>query len=143
MGLVTNSRFIKYQNIFFNHVQLSDMIIELGIEELVNAPSNDFLTNFTGSNQRSITWYSLPALYETNIENFSREKYGLTEIQSGAIYISPLQLIPLFGTHIIDRNKTLVRKSGHEFILDRVQYLEPLYGSCIAIELMLKDKLRG
>lgn len=140
---ITLARFNKYQGIFHQHVEGSDMILEVGINAAV-APSGDFLTDFTGSNTRTPTvWYPFHALYDTNIDPYTRDRTGLSQTESGAIYLSPLQLIPVFGTFILDRKKTVFRKSGHLFLPESIKYLEPLYGSCIAVEINLKEAIQG
>lgn len=148
MALVGSSKFFNYQGIFYNKVQASEMIIELGIE-VAAAPSGNFLRDFGGVNPRSVaTWHKFPALYEANFDDFNRdEKVGLTEQESGTIYLSPLQLIPVFNSFIIDRKATVIRKwngtAYHEFIISNVKYLEPLYDSCLAVEINLKEAIRG
>ena len=141
MALLTNARFLRYQDTFYRTVAQCDKTIEIGIESV--SPTGDFLEGFVGAGTRTITWHTFPALYQTDIDSYSRDRFGLSSTESGLIYLSPKQLIPVFGTYRIDRLATHVRKSDHEFILDKVNYLEPLYESCVAIELTLKDIVRG
>ena len=133
--------FLKYQAIFYQYVDAGDLIIELG-KNSSTAPGDDFLENFQGSNLRNPTdWYRFPTLYNTQIDADLRDKIGISSIQSGTIYLSPLQLIPVFGTFEIDKLITVIKKSGHNFSIDRIEYLEPLYDSCVAIEINLKDAI--
>ena len=145
---VTQPLFLRYQEIFYNQVVNADMTIELGIEE-VPTPSGDFLTDFTGSNARTITWHPFTALFSTNIEQLERGKFGLALHETGSIYMSPLQLVPVFGSFRVDLFATHIRRLGGDpssptdMIIDRVTYLEQLYGSCIAIQLDAKETIRG
>lgn len=141
---VTEAKFLKYQAIFNQHVEESDMILEVGFNKIPNQ-SGDFLRDFTGSNAREETvWHSFHALYETNIATYIRDKVGMTAAhESGAIYLSPLQLIPIFGSFVIDKKTTIFRKSGHLFLPDSIQYLEPLYDTCIAVEIRLREYILG
>lgn len=147
MPKVTHSKFLNYQQVFYNTVVNADMIIELGIESST-APSGDFLKDFTGSNTRSITWYQFHSLYKADIVKFERTKYGITTDEEGLIYLSPLQIIPVFNDFRVDKFVTHIRKpSGKtiptEFLINKITYLEPLYDSCIAIELSIIDTIRG
>lgn len=142
MPKVTYAKFFNYQGAFYHEVANADMQIEIGIESS-SAPSGDFLKDFTGSNNRTITWTTFNALYQSDVRSFDRSKVGIPSDEEGIVYLSPLQLIPIYGTFEIDKLATHVRKSGKEFILHRVTYLEPLYGSCLAIELMMTDIIRG
>lgn len=145
---VTQPLFLRYQEIFYNQVVNADMTIELGIEE-VPTPSGDFLTDFTGSNDRTITWHPFTALFDTNIEVMERGKFGLGANESGTIFLSPLQLVPVFGTFKINLFATHVRMLGGDpssptdRLITRVSYLEQLYGSCIAVQLDTKEAIRG
>ena len=122
---------------------MSDKQIELGITS-VTSNSTDFLTNFSGSNPRGETsWTYFNCLFENSAESFTFENSGVSATFDGIIYLSPEQLIPIYGTFRIDKLVTLVRLNNVVFQMESIRYLEELYDDCIAVELKLTDAIRG
>lgn len=142
MPILSHSRFLRYQGIFYRNVVNADMVIELGVTTAVQ-PTGDFLTDFTGSSNRDITWFKFPALYSTSINTAIREITGISETEQGQIFLSPLQLIPVLGYYKLDKLKVRIKKSEHLFLVEKITYLEPLYNSCIALQLDLRDAIKG
>ena len=73
----------------------------------------------------------------------TREKYGLPKEVNGIVYLSPLQLVPVLGTFKLDWNKTKVHFAGHTQVVEKIEYLEPLYDSCVGIQIFVKDDLKA
>jgi len=148
MSTLTQGQFTNYQNIFYRYAIASPMTISLGIQTPTPSTGN-FLEDFAGANNSDTdgyptTWYDFPALYQRDLDTFSRERYGLVENQSGVIYLSPIQIQDVFGSfNALDERLVVIKLDGHIFMLDKLEYMEPLFGSCVAIEFTLKDAVRG
>jgi len=118
--------------------------IELEIVSVQNDTSSGFsLTNFVGDNPRTPILYKLQCLYNKEISNREREKYGLPMEVNGEIFLSPKQLVPLFGTYKLNWNKTKVHFEERIQVIDRIIYLEPMYESCVGVQVFVKDVLKG
>lgn len=100
---------------------------------------------FVGDSPRTSTTHEFRALYEKDIPNRTREKYGLSKEVNGIIYLSPKQLVPVYGDYHVNWNRTKVHFEGRTQVVDKVIYLEEFkeYGSCIGIQIFVKDALRG
>lgn len=100
---------------------------------------------FVGDSPRTSQFYEFQALYEKEIPNRTREKYGLPLEVNGVVYLSPKQLIPKFGDYHLDWNRTKVHFEGRTQVIDKVIYLEEFtqYGSCIGVQIFVKDDLKG
>ncbi len=62
---------------------------------------------------------------------------------NGEIFLSPKQLVPLFGTYKLNWNKTKVHFEERIQVIDRIIYLEPMYESCVGVQVFVKDVLKG
>lgn len=148
MTTLTYSKFFNYQNIFYREVLASPMVIEVGVQT-PDASTGDFLTDFQKANAPIsgyvTTWYSFPAFYDKEGDTYSRERFGLSETATGSIFLSPLQLIPIFGNfRVFDDGKAVVIKmDGRQYLVDKLSYREPLFSSCIALEFTLRDEING
>jgi len=149
MSTLTQNQFLSYQNTFYRYVIASPMIIQLGVQDVVPS-TGDFLEDFSkanntvASNEYPTTWYNFPAFYQRDIDPYSRERYGLTDIHSGSVYLSPIQIKDVFGSFdYLDARKVIIKLDGHSFIVQKLEYKEPLFNSCIAVEFILNDMLDG
>ena len=106
-------------------------------------PEEFSIDAFVGDSPRTSKFYEFNALYEKEISNRTREKYGLAKEVNGVIYLSPKQLIPELGDYHIDWNRTKVHFEGRTQVIDRVIYLEELFNSCVGIQIFIKDDLKG
>lgn len=142
--IVTHSHFRRYQEVFYRKLLSVPFKIQLEIITVSKDPTEDFsITNFVGNNNRYSTFHEFNALYEREIPPRTREKYGIPEEVNGVVYLSPLQLTPIFGTHLISMYKTKVHFAGRVQVIQKIEYLEPLYDSCIGIQLFIQDSLKG
>ena len=150
MPTLTQSKFLNYQNVFYRNVIASPMIVSIGIQ--VPTPSaGNFLADFTKANSPITgydipTWYDFPTLYNRDLPVHLREKTGYTNDEDDIIYLSPLQVQDVFGSfdYLKINEKLIVAKlDGNETMAQLVTHLEPLFGTCIAIEIKLKDFVRG
>lgn len=145
--LVTKTKFLQYQQIFYNKIMKTPYKIGLEIVTVHKAPETDEfnLENFVGDNPRTSVTYELRALYEKEISDRTREKYGLPKEVNGVIYLSPKQLKPILGDFHLDWNRTKIHFEGHTQVVNKVIYLEEFseYGSCVGIQIFVKDELKG
>lgn len=112
------------------------------IDNVLDAPDSD-LSAFTGDREVTQKTYEFTALYNREIQIRERQKYGLTDEVNGIIFLSPLELIPKRGSFQVDTKLTKIFFAGKEQIIERVDYLEPLYNSCIAVQIFVKDTING
>lgn len=145
--LVTKGQFLQYQNIFYEKLKATPYKVKLEVVSVTEvSPSEEFsMDAFVGDSPRSSKFYEFRALYEKEVPNRMREKYGLASTVNGVIYLSPKQLVPKLGDYHIDINKTKVHFEGRTQVVDKVIYLEEFreYGSCIGVQLFIKDDLKG
>lgn len=145
--IITKNQFLQYQGMFYKKLMNTPYKIQLEVVTIHRvAPTEEFsMEAFVGDSPRSSKFYELRALYEKEIPNRTREKYGLPKEVNGVIYLSPKQLTPLFGDYHLDWNKTKVHFEGRTQVIDKIIYLEEFkeYGSCVAIQIFVKDDLKG
>ena len=142
--IVTLSHFRRYQEVFYRKLLSIPFKIQLEVITVSKDPTTEFsITNFVGDNNRVSELYEFQALYEREIPPRTREKYGIPEEVNGVVYLSPLQLIPILGTFKLNMYKTKVHFAGSVQVIQKIEYLEPLYDSCIGIQLFLQDSLKG
>lgn len=143
--ILTQPKFSRYRQVFFNKVKATPYTIKLEIvQPQVSADSEEFsLESFVGDNPRESKFYEFRALYEKEISDRTREKYGLPKEVNGIVYLSPLQLVPVFGDYHLDWNKTKVHFEGHVQVINKIIYLEELYNSCVGIQIFVRDELKG
>ena len=145
--LVSKAKFLNYQNMFYRKLQQTPYKISLEIISVKKQePTEDFsLEAFVGDSPRESKTYELRALYEKEVPSRTREKYGLADTVDGIVYLSPKQLVPLLGDYHLDINKTKIHFEGSTQVIDKVIYLEEFkeYGSCIGIQIFIKDALKG
>lgn len=142
--IITKAAFIGYQTTFYNKLQNTPYKVKLIRTSVVRGDQTDPITAiFVGDQRRTEEKYEFNALYEKEISNRTREKYGLPMEVNGIVYLSPRQLTPVFGDYHLDWNKTKVEFEGHIQVIDKVVYLEELYGSCVGVQIFVKDALKG
>lgn len=145
--LVTKAKFLQYQNIFYRKLLNTPYKIQLEVVTIQNAePTEEFsMDAFVGDSPRTSKFYEFRALYEKEISNRTREKYGLPKEVNGVVYLSPKQLIPKLGDYHLDWNRTKIHFEGRTQVIDKIVYLEEFkeYGSCIGIQIFVKDDLKG
>lgn len=148
--LINKGKFISYQNQFYNKVQQTPYKIDLEVTEVAQSPmykeDGEFnLEAFVGDSPRTSKTYTLRCLYEKDISDRTREKYGLPKEVNGIVYLSPKQLVPLFGDYHLDWNRTKVHFEGSVQVINKIIYLEEFkeYGSCVGIQIFLRDALKG
>lgn len=145
--LVPKNKFLQYQNIFYKKLLRTPYKIQL---EVVTIQKVDHIEEFSmeafvGDSPRESKFYDFRALYEKEISNRTREKYGLPQEVNGVVYLSPKQLTPKFGDYHLDWNRTKIHFEGRTQVIDKIVYLEEFkeYGSCIGVQIFVKDDLKG
>ena len=144
--LVTKAAFLRYQNIFYKKLLATPYKVALEVVSVhkVEHPEDEFsLEEFVGDSPRTSQMFEFPALYEKEISNRMRDKYGLSKEVNGIVYLSPKQLEPKLGSYQLDWNKTKVHFNGRTQVIDKIIYLEEMYGSCVGIQIFVKDDARG
>ena len=149
--LITKQRFLRYRDLFYRKVSQSPEVCTIITTAKTSAGS---LEDFVGASNRTTTEYTIPVLYNYDIQDFGREKVGLTNMQSAVVYISPLQVLKAQGEgsvpQYVDKAAVLLKAQttkvilkGHRYIVEKVDFMEPLFDTCIAIQLTLRDEIRG
>lgn len=145
--IVTKNRFLQYQNMFYKKLLSTPYKIQLEVITIQEVePTEEFsMDAFVGDSPRVSKFYKFRVLYEKEISNRTREKYGLPQEVNGVVYLSPKQLTPKFGDYHLDWNKTKIHFEGRTQVIDKIVYLEEFkeYGSCVGIQIFVKDDLRG
>lgn len=133
---------MQYQNLFYS--KLLQTPYKIGLE-VFKADASDFMDSFVGDSERQSVIYELRALYEKEISDRVREKYGLPLEVNGIVYLSPKQLTPIFGDYHLDWNTTKIHFEGAVQVINKIVYLEEFkeYGSCVGIQIFVKDDLKG
>ena len=143
--LVSRTKFFQYQNIFYKKLLNTPYKIRLEVVTIQKVePTEEFsMDAFVGYSPITSEFYEFQALYEKEIPNRTREKYGLPKEVNGIVYLSPKQLVPKLGDYHLNWNKTKIHFEGHVQVIDKIIYLEELYGSCIGLQIFVKDDLKG
>lgn len=143
--LISRTRFFQYQSMFYKKLLNTPYKIQLEVVTIQKIePTEEFsMDAFVGDSPRTSTFYEFQALYEKEIPNRTREKYGLPKEVNGVVYLSPKQLVPKLGDYHLNWNKTKIHFEGHVQVIDKIIYLEELYGSCIGLQIFVKDDLKG
>lgn len=143
--LVSQAKFSSYRSLFYQKLLQTPYKIQLEVVSIQKVePTEEFsLDAFVGDSPRNSKFYEFQALYEKEISDRDREKYGLPKEVNGVVYLSPLQLVPVFGTFKLDWNKTKVHFEGSTQVINKIVYLEQLYDSCVGIQIFVKDDLKG
>lgn len=145
--LVTKAKFLQYQEMFYKKLLRTPYTIQLEVVTVqVAKPTDEFsMEAFVGDSPRTSKFYEFRALYEKEIPNRVREKYGIPQEVNGIVYLSPKQLTPKLGDYHLDWNRIKVHFEGRTQVIDKVVYLEEFkeYGSCVGVQLFVKDDLKG
>ena len=145
--LVTKQAFISRQTAFFNHVKATPYYIDLETVSAKPTPAGKAegfdIAAFVGDSNRESVTYRFHALYEKEITDRMREKYGLPREVNGIVYLSPRQLTPVYGDYHLDWNTTKVHFEGRIQVINHIVYLEEMYGSCVGVQIFVKDDNKG
>lgn len=143
MNVLPQAKFKQYRQIFFRKVTGTPYSIQLEtVTPLV--PASDFsLEEFVGDSPRVSNVHTFPALYEKDISDRVREKYGLPKEVNGIVYLSPLQLVPVYGDYHLDWNTTKIHFEGRVQVINKIVYLEELYNSCVGVQIFVRDENKG
>lgn len=134
---ISKYQFEQYRETYRRMVEKSPIFCDLEITTTINSTGS--FTNFTGDNQRLTTKYNFPCLYNRNIAQNERIKYGLHESVTGILYLSPTHLQNRLGSFKLDKRKVVVYLTEEKFIVDTIVYLSPMYNSCLTVEIRLTD----
>lgn len=145
--LVSKGQFLRYQNTFYDKLKKTPYYIELEIYEVIKKNTNNDafdLENFVGDSERVVKkTVKFNALFEREISDRMREKFGLPTEVNGVVYLSPIQLKQKLGTDRLSWQKTKVKFSGRTHVIDRIYYLEEMYNSYVGAQIFVKDDLKS
>lgn len=146
--LVTKGKFLSYQNMFYKKIQATPYKVKLEVVSVTSPeiPEGVFsMEAFVGDSPRESKFYEFRCLYEKEISDRQREKYGIPKEVNGIIYLSPKQLVPVLGDYHLDWNTTKVHFEGSTQVINKIVYLEEFkeYGSCVGIQIFIRDDLKG
>lgn len=148
---MTRFHYLRLQKTFFTRLNCSCADSVVKITHPKATVINTF-TDFTGDNKRSDeTTYELPCLYQRNISDKERSKYGISNDVSARIYVSPLSLEKVTGYKIFTPEIRKVKGRiqceifDEKFMVDQIIDLEPLPMTeggtlVLAYELRLKKR---
>jgi hypothetical protein len=137
---LTHTHFLRAREIFYQTVSKSPTSCTLRINEVVY--SDDY-SDFIGDSPRKKIDFKVKCLFTRNITPAQRDKYGLSELVTALVYISPKSLEQEFGTWKINRLKTTVIFYEEEFVIEGILYQGEIYDNCVSIVLQLKTADRG
>lgn len=139
---ITQQKFVQYRERFLLEIQKSPVLLEIG---RATVSSIGPFTDFTGDSARTETKHSFKCLYERTVNEFQRQKYGIEMEIKAVVFLSPQHLIDAYGTFrlgdFLEQLKVYLYEEDYQ--VSQVVYLEPLYDSCIAVRLDLKDTHKG
>ena len=139
--IISKSRFLQYQSKFYKTLASTPYSIVLLTIRTKN--QNDF-DNFVGDTDRLPPLeHTFNCLYDKIVNNQQRMKYGVSETVNGIISLSPLQLVPVYGTYMINIKTIKVRFEGRRQVIQKIIYDESIYGSCVGVQLAIEDDIRG
>lgn len=145
--LISKTKFFTYQNSFYRHILATPYKIKLEVVKVrdTTIPGEFSMDAFVGDSPREYKLYEFRALYEKEISDRVREKYGLPREVNGVVYLSPKQLVKEFGDYHLNWNRVKVHFEGAVQVINKVVYLEEFkeYGSCVGIQIFVKDALKG
>lgn len=137
---LTPTRFLQYQEAFYNEVSKSPLTCDLIIQVV---SSTDDLSTFVGDSTRSQTIYKIPILWERNLDSVNRSKWGFEQSRDSTLYIAPKSLEKKLGHYNITPLNTRIVFQDREWIVEKVDKLSPLFNSCIALEVKLQSATKG
>ena len=142
--IISTAKFRHYQEVFYKKICKVPFTVDIEIFSVTSSPVGEFSVEaFVGDSVRTSKTYSFRALYEREIPARVREKYGLPKEVNGIIYLSPIALVQQLGDFRLDWNKTVIHFAGRSQVIQKIEYLEPLYNSCIGVQIFLKDTQKG
>lgn len=135
----------RYRKLFYDKIRSTPYEVELEVSSVTTPQSTgDFsMENFVGDSTRTSESHTFRALYEKEISDRTREKYGLPKEVNGVVYLSPLQLVPVYNTFKLNWNKVKIHFEGRVQVINKIVYLEQLYNSCIGVQIFVQDVLKG
>ena len=143
---ITHTKFIEFQRKFFQTVK--GLPVMCTFHEIHNDPNGSgFDALMKTSPKLPETTFKLQALYKKDFTPYDRVRYGLRENVSGIIWFSPLELKRRAGIVTLKEQNYKVHfddihDSDQTYQIDCIKYLEPMYNTCIAIEIHLVDNRR-
>lgn len=141
---LSHTTFVQVQAQFHRIVQSSPLCANLVIVE--STPEAGSYDTLMGNSTRSITKeVPLKVLFNRNVDDNTRTKFGLSEDVSGVLYVSPIDLIIATGSWKLDGRKLKVQFLEETYLVKRVHYISnvPKFSSCLAVEIRLYDDIHG
>jgi hypothetical protein len=146
LGIPYN-KYLKFRLSFQRNCESSGLILDM---TKISPRKTEGFEAFVGDSKKSTQTKKLPYLFDFEAVGSQREKYGISKDINAVVYIPQASLEQAFGIKKFDdlgsrtsyRNFK-IRFKEEDFIIDAVNYLEELYGMCVAIQLNLKTDKKG
>ena len=138
VAVITPEKFYRYRTQFKKNL---DKVPARCVITFTTQTSSGSFTDFTGDSNRTTNTFTLPCLYNFELSEQQRLKYGMDSNESGIIFLSPIHLQEMTGyTDLTRKDIAMILLNEGEFAVNRVKHKEPLYNSCIAIQLYVMDR---
>jgi hypothetical protein len=145
MITLPKNKFLRFQDNFYRQVIALPMKLTF-IEKIVDDSADDYdkLVKAAGYSTESKT---VRCMYRTNFTPWERTKFGLAQDATAIAYIPPQELIDLYGKFRLNFKTFDVQHTdlfnNEIYVVNKVKFQEPLYDSCICVELHLQSKVKN
>ena len=142
---LTPTKFLQYQEAFYCECVESPLRATLKVQVVDNAgvTDNDKFDDFVGDSTRTETLTDIPVLWERTLDPINRSKWGIEQGRDTTLYIPPKILEKKLGTFELRTESVRVTFMEREWLVDKIQKLSPIFGSCIALEFHLQSATKG
>jgi len=98
-----------------------------------------------GESTRVTKHYTLHCLFDRILTKATRGKFGLRDIVSGTVFLSPIQLVEVLGHWKYEYHNLKVHLLGKDYVVDTIMYMGEVeeFNSCICVQLRLMDLIHG
>lgn len=143
---LSHQKYLNLRSRFALEVNKSPVIATL---VYITPTSSGSFTDLTGESARTEGNYNVKCLYDRNMTEYKRSKFGLTHDVSGLLYLSPIHIagaVPsgiTWADFFINFERLHVILYGERYQVGLPRFKEPLYNTYIAVELHLKNIAKG
>lgn len=146
-AILSQTRHAKYVQAFHKKVKDSPKRVLVKYIEEPRTESSDYsFSDFTGITEPAPNLFKeveIPCLYNKVTADYDKSYVGYNSILEGKIYFSPALLVKAFGTYDLDPRRVEIVIDGITCIINRFSKKEELYNTCVAVEMVITDKLRA
>lgn len=143
MLALPQNKFLAVQQKFYQQVINLPPKISMSFPTVNSVGTNSYVEYLRAQGVTAAPVVDIKCLYKRNISVWDRKKYGLAEDIECIVYIPPQEMVTHFGGFQLDYKKAKIvfldYKNDDVYYADKVIFKEPHYGSCITVELHLKN----